>query len=332
MNINEFISERKADWQKLEALTAKIRPGTAAGLGREELWDLGRLYIAAVSDLSVLKSSELGRDPSNEIIAYLNAQVVRVHGIIYRKPRFTWSEFGRFWLEGFPEAFRAGKVYVGIAVSVFGLFFLVGLFLGANNQAFIDLIVPEHIIATVEGGKVWFNHLYAVAPVASSQLMTHNVSVTFLVFAAGITFGIGTVYLLALNGLLLGTVAALCMKHKLSLEFWSFVLPHGSFEITAVFIAGGAGLILGHALVDPGPYRRTEILSLRSRDAVKLALGCVPLLIIAGVIEAFFSPSPVPPEFKIVFAGAMFTALLGFLFFAGTGSHKKSQATRGGGS
>jgi uncharacterized membrane protein SpoIIM required for sporulation len=161
--------------------------------------------------------------------------------------------------------------------------------------------------------------------------MTHNVSVTFLVFAAGITFGIGTIYLLALNGLLLGTVAALCMKHKLALEFWSFVLPHGSFELMAVFIAGGAGLILGHALVDPGPYRRVETLSVRSRDAVKLVLGCVPLLIVAGVTEAFFSPSPVPPEIKLVFAGVMFTALLGFLFFAGTGSSKKTKTTHVGG-
>ncbi len=100
----------------------------------------------------------------------------------------------------------------------------------------------------------------------------------------------------------------------------------------AVFIAGGAGLILGHALIDPGPYRRTEILSLRSRHAVRLALGCVPLLVVAGVTEAFFSPSPVPSELKIVFAGAMFAALLGFLFFAGPGSSKKEQATQVGGS
>lgn len=331
MNINEFINERKGDWQKLEALAAKIRPGTAAGLTREELWDLGKLYSAAASDLSVLKSSELGEDPSNEIIAYLNAQVVRVHGIIYRKPKFTWAAFGRFLREGFPGTFRDAKVYVGIAASVFVLFFLIGLVLGLRNPAFVDLLVPENISATVERGNVWFNHLYSVAPMASSQLMTHNVSVTFLIFAAGITFGIGTIYLLALNGLLLGTIGALCMKHKLGLEFWSFVLPHGSFELTAIFIAGGAGLIVGHALVDPGPYRRMEILSVRSRDAVKLVLGCIPLLVVAGITEAFFSPSPVSPVLKIALSAAMFLGLLGFLFLSGTTLFSQRQTKHVGG-
>jgi uncharacterized membrane protein SpoIIM required for sporulation len=331
MNINDFINERKGDWHKLEALAAKIRPGTATGLSRDELWDLGKLYSAAVSDLSLLKSSELGQDPSNEIIAYLNAQVVRVHGIIYRKPRYSWVAFGRFWLEGFPRVFREAKVYVGISISIFALFFLIGIVLGIQNPAFTDLLVPEHISATVERGNVWFSHLYAMAPMASSQLMTHNVSVTFLVFAAGITFGVGTIYLLALNGLLLGTVGALCMKHNLGLEFWSFVLPHGSLELMAVFIAGGAGLIVGHALVDPGPYRRMEILSVRSRAAVKLVLGCIPLLVVAGITEAFFSPSPLPTALKIAFSLAMFLGLLGFLFLTGTTWFSQRQTKHDGG-
>ena len=75
---------------------------------------------------------------------------------------------------------------------------------------------------------MWFNDVYTMAPMASSSLMTHNISVTFLIFASGITFGVGTLYLLALNGLLIGTIAALCINHNLALEFWSFLLPHGS--------------------------------------------------------------------------------------------------------
>ena len=147
--------------------------------------------------------------------------------------------------------------------------------------------------------------------------MTHNVSVTFLMVAAGITFGFGTVYLLVLNGLLLGAVAALCSKHDLALEFWSFVPPHGSLELSAVAIAGAAGLVIGHALLDPGPYRRSEFLAVRSRAAVKLALGCVPLLVLAGLIEAFFSPSPAPAWMKLAFAAILFGSFVMLVCFSG---------------
>jgi len=326
MNINEFISERKEEWQRLESISNKLRPGTFQRMSRQDLWDLGRLYFAAVSDLSVLKSSELARDPQNEIISYLNNQVARVHGMIYRTPRLTWTSLKDFLISGFPQTFRATAVYTAVAATILIVAGVTGFFLGLSEPAFIELIVPDNIIAKVEKGNVWFNDLYTVAPAASSWLMTHNISVTFLIFASGITFGVGTLYLLALNGLLIGTVAALCMNHKLALEFWSFLLPHGSLELTAIFIAGGAGLIIGRALIDPGPYKRSEILASRARQAVKLLAGCIPLLVIAGLIEAFVSPSPLPALLKIITGITLFISLLSFLFLSGGGSRKELSA------
>jgi len=323
MNINEFIDERKEEWDRLESITKKLRPGSLQRLDRQDLWDLGRLYFAAVSDLSVLKSSELALDPGNEIISYLNNQVASVHGMIYRTPRLTWATIIDFFVNGLPKAFRAEIVYVATAAAVLLMSALTGLLLGLREPAFIELLVPERMIETVEKGKVWFKDLYTIAPMASSTLMTHNISVTFLIFASGITFGVGTLYLLALNGLLIGTIAALCINHNLALEFWSFVLPHGSLELTAIFIAGGAGLVIGHALIDPGPYRRSEVLALRSRQAAKLIAGCIPLLVMAGLIEAFFSPSPLPAALKMIFSLALFTALMGFLLLSGANLRKE---------
>jgi uncharacterized membrane protein SpoIIM required for sporulation len=323
MNINEFVSERKGEWEKLEAIATKIGAGQGVRITREELWDLGRLYAAAVADLSLLKSSPLAHDADNQVLTYLNSLVIRVHGTIYGKPHFRWSSVLRFILVGGPEAFRQNQVYVAVSASILYLSGLAGFALGLHQPGFIELLVPEGIISQVESGKVWFNDLYAVAPMASSGLMTHNISVTFLAFAAGITFGVGTVYLLALNGLLLGAVGALCYQHGLSLELWAFVIPHGSFELSAVFIAGAAGLVIGHALIDPGPYVRTEFLAVRSKQAVKLVLGCVPLLVIAGIIEAFFSPSPLPPWFKIVVGGHLFLLLMALLFLSGTGLRER---------
>ena len=323
MNINEFISERKEQWQRLESIKKKLRPGTFQRVTRQELWDLGRLYFAAVSDLSVLKSSELARDPDNEIIDYLNNQVAGVHGIIYRTPRLTLAGLRDFAISGFPQTFRATWIHTAIAAAVLIVAGITGLFLGLNEPAFIELLVPDSIIAKVEKGNVWFNDLYTLAPTYSSILMTHNISVTFLIFASGITFGVGTLYLLAMNGLNIGTIAALCINHNLALEFWSFVLPHGSLELSAIFIAGGAGLIIGHALIDPGPYKRSETLALRSRQAVKLLAGCVPLLVIAGFIEAFVSPSPLPATLKIIISAILFISLLSFLLLSGRGSREQ---------
>jgi uncharacterized membrane protein SpoIIM required for sporulation len=177
------------------------------------------------------------------------------------------------------------------------------------------LIVPAKLIRQVEGGKVWFDSILAVKPQASSRIMTNNISVTFLAFAFGMTFGLGTVYIMAFNGLLLGALAGLCHIHGLDAAFWSFVLPHGVIELTAIFIGGGAGFLLSTALLIPGDLTRKNALILRGRQAVPLTLGCVPLLIVAGVVEGFFSPVPLPVELKFLVAGILLALLLAYLLF-----------------
>lgn len=326
MNINDFVSQRKEDWKKLEVLASKFKPGSTPKLSRDELWELGKLYTGAIADLSLLKASGLGSEADNRLVAYLNSLVIKVHGAIYRERRIRWRAVLEFLQRGFPTTFRKGMVYVLFSAGLFLTFLAVGFVLGINEPGFVELVLPDRIIEHVEEGKVWFNHLYSIAPQASSMLMTHNVSVTFFIVAAGVTFGVGTFYLLALNGLFLGCAAALCHLHGLSLEFWSFVLPHGSLELSAIWIGGGAGFVIGEALLDPGPYRRADYLSVRGPLAARLALGCVPMLVLAGITEAFFSPSPLPPWVKIVYAGGVFTALVTYLMTAGAGNQEEAGA------
>jgi uncharacterized membrane protein SpoIIM required for sporulation len=327
VNINEFIQERKEDWEKLEHIARKLDSASRSQLTGDELWELGRLYTGAVSDLSTLKSSSTAEHLDRDVLAYLNNLVIRTHGGIYRKPPFRWSSLTRFFARDFPGIIRESGRYVACSATVFVSFALLGFSLGLKEPGFIELLVPESMIARVEEGKVWFDHLHTVAPMASSWLMTHNISVTFLTIAAGITFGIGTVYLLAINGLLLGTVAALCFGHGLSVELWSFVLPHGSLELSAVCIAGAAGLMLGHSLIDPGPYRRSELLASRSRLVGALAAGCVPMLALAGLIEAFFSPARLPEWLKFLFAGVSFSSLVIYLSITGRAGHGEAAST-----
>ncbi len=160
-----------------------------------------------------------GRD--NPIILYLNALVIRVHGMIYRGKLIHEVLRKMNSCSTGPDAFRRNLIYVIISTSIFVGFGFIGFLLGLKEPGFIEIIVPEHIISTVESGKVWFKDVYSIAPMASSSLMTHNISVTFLIVAIRDYLRSCKRVSLGAQRLLIGTVAALCMKHDLSLELWS---------------------------------------------------------------------------------------------------------------
>ncbi len=148
-------------------------------------------------------------------------------------------------------------------------------------------------------------------PIASSNLMINNISVSFKAVAGGITGGIFTVYIMALNGILIGAVATLVAQHNLAYPFWAFVLPHGSLELPAIFFAGGAGLLIGKAILFPGKYRRLDALKYYGDRAAKLVFGVVVMLIFAGIIEGFFSPNPAFPDaIKYIFGTGLFGCLV----------------------
>jgi uncharacterized membrane protein SpoIIM required for sporulation len=142
-------------------------------------------------------------------------------------------------------------------------------------------------------------------------------SVGFTTFALGITGGLGTIYMMAFNGLLIGVIGMACWLAGMSLQLWSFVAPHGVLELPAIFIAGGAGLRIAQGLLFPGTLPRRESLSRAGSEAVQLLLGTVPILIIAGLIEAFVSPTGLPVALKFSMAAALFVLLNAYLFFGG---------------
>ena len=124
--------------------------------------------------------------------------------------------------------------------------------------------------------------------------------------------GVGTLWVLFTNGLLLGIVFELCIRHR----FWEipiFVSAHGVIELTAIFIAGGAGLLIGKALLMPGDLRRIDALVENGRLAIKLILGCIPMLLIAGLIEGFISPAHIPAAYKFSISGM--SAILMAMYF-----------------
>ncbi len=313
-SIEKFIESRRPRWERLEKLLHTLERGKARSLQPSDLPDMGRLYREATADLARLQAFHQEGALPDELVDYLNHLVARAHSQIYRSPSTGWAHLWRFLRSTFPRTFRETAPWTLSALGIFLLGCAYGFVAGLIDDSFIPLVAPPHLIKQVEGGKVWFDSILAVRPLASSTIMTNNISVTFLAFALGMTIGLGTVYIMAFNGLLLGTLAALCHLHGLDVDFWSFILPHGVIELTAIFIAGGGGLLLGSALIAPGDLSRKEALVQRGRKAVQLVLGCVPLLIVAGIVEGFFSPVHLPPWAKFLLAGLLFTLVLCYLF------------------
>lgn len=144
--------------------------------------------------------------------------------------------------------------------------------------------------------------------------MTHNISVSFGAFATGIIFGLGSFYFMAFNGLMLGVIGTACHQYAMSLALWSFVAPHGALELPSIIIAGAAGFRLGHAMLFPGALRWRDSVARGGIDATRLVSGVIPLLLIAGTLEGFFSPSHAPIALKFTVGGLLFSLLLAWLF------------------
>lgn len=140
--------------------------------------------------------------------------------------------------------------------------------------------------------------------------MTNNIQVAFLAFAGGITFGILTVYVMVSNGIMVGALAGLFWHYGQSYAFWAYIVPHGVIELTAIFIAGGAGLLMGYKLFVPGPYSRVYQLKRQAKRSVQLLLGTIPLFVIAGVIEGFITPASFSLETKYIVACVTILALI----------------------
>src|SRR5208282_659573 len=136
----------------------------------------------------------------------------------------------------------------------------------------------------------------------------------FVAFAGGIVFGIGPVWSMFNNGMMLGVIGVACAQHGMSVDLWSFVAPHGSLELPSIVLAGAAGLRLGRGVAFPGLYRWRDSIVLAGVEATRMVAGVIPLLIIAGTLEGFFSPSAARPGLKFAVGGVLFTLLLVWLF------------------
>jgi uncharacterized membrane protein SpoIIM required for sporulation len=305
---NHWIQKRTPHWERLTALVAAA--AQSHSLSRSELQELALLYRQVASDLSSLRQDRT----STALAAQVNQLLARAHHIIYSSRRSSWRNFFLFLRDGYPRVFRTQRNYVFAALVIMLAGTVIAAAFTLTDARFATPILGPSILQSVERHQMWTDSIVSVAPQAASGIMTNNLSVSFTAFAGGLLFGAGSIYLLFLNGLMLGAVAVVCQKAGMALSLWSFVAPHGSLELPAIIIAGAAGLRLGHGMLFPGIYTWKDSVALAGRESVRLVSGVIPMLLIAGSLEGFFSPSAAPMALKFSAGAGLFALLLIWLF------------------
>lgn len=308
-----FVARKRPDWERLEALLRKIDSRGVRALSEEETIEVARLYRKATSDLA--QAQTFVRDA--EILHYLNGLVGRGHGVVYRTPSFSWrSVVGFFWRE-FPARVRAHKVAcLSAAALLFGAM-AIGYLVIAFDFGARDYILPDdfrYVEKKLAEQDHWGSEITPQeAPAVSAFIMTNNIRVSMQAFAAGIFLGLGTALVLAYNGFQIGGILGVLAHYGKATMLLSFVVGHGVIELTCICIAGGAGFVLARGLVAPGDRSVRDALVEEGREAALLALGTVPLLVVAGTIEGFVSPLPLPFWAHAAFAVVPASALVAYL-------------------
>ena len=268
------------------------------------------LYRQVAADLSVLRRDATAR----AYAAHVNQLLARAHHIIYSGRKTNLLTLFRFLRDRYPAIFQRQIGYVLASVLVSVAWGIVGAAVTTARPEFMRHFLGPEMIATLERHKMWTDSVVSVAPMASSYIMTNNLTVSFVTFAGGIVFGIGTFFYLFVNGMMLGVIGAACHQYGMSIALWSFVAAHGSLELPSILIAGAAGFRLGRAMLFPGSLRWKESVARGGIEATQLVSGIIPLLVVAGCLEGFFSPSQAPIWLKFTVGGLLFILLLLWLF------------------
>ena len=313
--MSRFTDDRKNNWERLEDLLVLANAASLRGLSKSEVREFGELYRRAASDLAIARAET--RDP--KLINYLNSLVIRAHGKIYRAESNGASIVWDFFARDFPRAFRRTWKYTASAATIFTLVGIASFLLCYADFNFADNLGLTEIRYAAQNNNQWWLSLNEANQIGSSAILTNNILVTLRVFAYGAFFGVGAIYVLVENALSIGGVLGVC--YKVSPDFGSalvtFMVGHGVIELSCIFIAAGAGMLLGYSIINPGNLTRAQALKKNGLEAVRLAVGCACLLVVAGVIEGFLSPSALPAWIKFGTGITTGIAMYSYLFLVG---------------
>lgn len=322
----QFRREREKTWRELEAMLAQVERRGLRSLSADELSRLPELYRAALSSLSVARAISLDRNA----LDYLESLCMRAYYVVYGPKSTLWQIARSFFLVSFPQSVRGAWLYVLVATAIFMLAAVAAyLVTDANPDRYYSFVgegmaegrdpaaSEEELLEALFAGEDQDQEDLAFF---STWLFTHNSQSGILIFAVSIVPFLLVFYLLWMNGAILGAMSWLHHEKGLALEWYSWILPHGVTELLAILLCGGAGLVVGQAILFPGRHGRLESLRRRGGDAGFMVVGAVFMLFFAGVIEGVFRQRV--QDLGIRYGLALATSIFWMFYFGWVGRSK----------
>ncbi len=294
----------------------------AGGCQGPEIDELVGLYQQVTTQLSAVRAAS--HDPA--LIARLSTLVARARAAVTGAHTPAWRDIGRFVLVSFPvTAYRARWWWLGSAAGSLAVALLIGWWVARSPRVQAGIAAPVQIRQLVGHDFRGYYSQYAATSFAA-RVWTNNIWVAAQALVFGILLGIPTLIVLLQNAFNVGVDGGLMFAYGRGSEFFGLILPHGLLELTAVFLAAGAGLRLGWCVIDPGPRPRGQALASAGRAAIGLALGLIVVLLVSGVIEAFVTPSPLPTWARILIGIGAEAIFLSYVIVFGRRALRADQA------
>ena len=297
MNLERFHSTRGNRWAELEDLIERAG-GKPERLGPENVRRIGRLYRSTAADLALARR----RFPGDPVVARLERLTVAARQAVYAERSRRLSPTRFFGTDYWRRVRERPRLLLAAAILLIVPGILGGIWAAEDPGAAIGL-VPEDFLGTVEAPGGDRGYTAEEKSAFSSQVFTNNIQVSFLALAAGIALGLGTVFVLIYNGLILGVVFGLTFEAGQGTPLVEQVASHGILELSCIVVAAAAGLRLGEAILRPGRRKRTDALVDEARGAVETVLGTAPWLVLAGFVEGFVSPEGIGMVAALIVGG-----------------------------
>ena len=323
VNRERFIRQRRSDWQRFEAMVSRLRGMRQSTWASRDVADLSKLYRSICYDLSLVQSREWG----NRLELYLNDLVAQGHNALYRSAPRSLSVIWNFFAYDFPRTFRRRIGAFSLALALFLIPFLASTIVGWYRPEIAEMIAGKESLeqASQNFGQELYTDMDAEYAGQRSEMagfyVKNNTGIAFQAYALGAFIGLGTCFILLSNGISIGMVTGYILSagQPTTENFFSFVISHGSFELTAIVISGGGGFVLAHGILFPGQRTRIDSLRYHGVESLKLALGAGAMLAIAAMLEGYFSPLPIAPMIKYAVGTCLWLLVIAYLAFAGRG-------------
>ena len=314
ISVDRFVEDRRARWARLATLVESAQ-GRVTRLDAEQTLEVGHLYRAATSDLAIAQ-----RDFKRDAVAErLNDLVAAAHAIVFSEAPASRGRLWRTVTRDIPRSARASMPFTLAAFAIFLVPAIVTFAVGLANPDVAATALPEEqreeLARRVPGSEIPID----ARPIAGPLIIANNLYVSVLAFGGGLTVGILTIYALVENGAMLGTLFAVLAARGVAGNLLTFILGHGFLELSAIFLSGGAGLRFAWAMLHPGELYRRDAIRLAGVQAIQVMFLVTATLTVAGIIEAFVSPTLLAVPAKLAVGVTTGALLWGYILLAGTG-------------